>query len=281
MKTIKNDLGQGTSDWKPAGARASRSRHPSALARRSEVRAVPAIFYPPSSILHRCAFTLIELLVVISVIAVLAAFTIPVLKSVKRNQYLKQTQAQMAQIETAIDSYKATYGFYPPGNPGFDYNNPATWDDAYFTSLYFELLGTTNVANVFYITLDHSASNHVAGLALRLGVSGFMNCNKAGAGEDASVAKNFLPDLSPKQYGVDITNFVDASEPVALLLGSAGGPDLAYQPLKTQGVNPWRYVYPGIKNPNSYDLWMQLRIAGTTNLVCNWTKQVELNSPLP
>src|SRR5450755_3364218 len=63
---------------------------------------------------HPAAFTLIELLVVITIIGVLAAFTIPVLSSVKRQQYIRHTQAELALLETAIERYKATYGFYPP-----------------------------------------------------------------------------------------------------------------------------------------------------------------------
>ena len=43
-------------------------------------------------------------------------------------------------------------------------------------------------------------------------------------------------------------------------------------------MNPWRYAYPGTNNPGSYDLWVQLDIAGNTNLICNWTKQVQINN---
>ena len=57
--------------------------------------------------------------------------------------------------------------------------------------------------------------------------------------------------------------------------------DDAYQPLKAPGLNPFRYVYPGVNNPSSYDLWVQLVIGGKTNLVCNWSRQVQINSPLP
>jgi hypothetical protein len=84
--------------------------------------------------------------------------------------------------------------------------------------------------------------------------------------------------LKPKQIGQNITNNNVAT---ALLLGSVGGPDQSYQPLGVFGLNPWRYVCPGTNNPASYDLWIQLQIAGTTNLVCNWTKQVQKNIPLP
>src|ERR1035438_8848200 len=68
-------------------------------------------------------FTLIELLTVIAVIGVLAAFTVPVLHGVSRLKYLNTTKAEMGQLETAIDSYHAAYGFYPPDNPGNSLTN--------------------------------------------------------------------------------------------------------------------------------------------------------------
>ncbi len=229
------------------------------------------------------AFTLIELLVVISIIALLAAFTVPVLKGLKRREFINKTQAEMAQLETAIDSYKATYGFYPPSGTNI-----------FFNPLYFELLGTTNTnpanpAAGTYQTLDGSASIPAVALTVPgpLDVGGFINCTKPGAGEDAVAAKNFLPGLNSKQIAFNITNNAYPTYPVALLVASVGGPDgipgspTTYPPLNIPGVNPWRYVYPGINNPNSYDLWVELYIAGQTNLVCNWTKEVQKNSTLP
>ena len=137
-------------------------------------------------------FTLVELLVVISIIAILAAFIFPALSAVKRRQYINQTQAELGQLETAIDNYKTTYGFYPPGNPKYDPTNPATRNDTMFSPLYFELLGTTNINNATYQTLDGSASIAVSALAVStspLGVGGFVNCSKPGAGEDAPAAR--------------------------------------------------------------------------------------------
>jgi prepilin-type N-terminal cleavage/methylation domain-containing protein len=213
------------------------------------------------------AFTLIELLVVISIIGVLAAFTIPVAHMVKRYQYISQTQAEMGKLESAIDGYKSTYSFYPPGNP----NDPKV------PPLYYELLGTTN-NGVNYVTLDSSAIPiPVASVSTAFGVGGFVNCSK-GSGEDATPAKNFLSGLKPQQYGTISNNLVA----VTILLGSAGGPDQNdTYPFGATGMNPWRYVSPGVKNPDSYDLWMQLVIGGKTNLVCNWSKQVQFNQPLP
>ena len=103
-----------------------------------------------------------------------------------------------------------------------------------------------------------------------------MNCTK-GSGEDATPAKSFLSNLKPNQFSIITNNGIA----VTILLGGAGGPDLAYQPFGVSGKNPWRYVCPGVNNPGSYDLWMQLVISGKTNLICNWSSQPQINSPLP
>ncbi len=53
--------------------------------------------------------------------------------------------AEMAQLETAIDSYKAAYGFYPPSNPLYNPTNVTTYEGHLINPLYYELLGTTNI----------------------------------------------------------------------------------------------------------------------------------------
>src|SRR5690349_7270217 len=63
---------------------------------------------------HSSAFTLIELLVVIAIMGVLAALLLAVVGGVKKHQYIWNAQAEMEQVATAIDRYKAAYGFYPP-----------------------------------------------------------------------------------------------------------------------------------------------------------------------
>jgi prepilin-type N-terminal cleavage/methylation domain-containing protein len=228
-----------------------------------------------SQIVNVWAFTLIELLVVIGVIAVLAALILPVASAVKKKAFIQTAQAQMAQLETAIDRYKSTYGFYPPAGP----NGPLT------NQLYYELEGTirTNVSGVdSYVTLDHSAQIPVSSLSsvFGTGVGGFMNCNKPGGDESVQQAQNFLPELNTNQ----VNTVTVGATPVKLLVTPSGGPDLGYNPLGSLpadhlGVNPWRY---NSANPNhnsgSYDLWIQLLIAGNTNLICNWSKQVQINN---
>jgi prepilin-type N-terminal cleavage/methylation domain-containing protein len=234
------------------------------------------------------AFTLIELLIVIAVIAILAAFTVPIVSSLKRKAYISKTQAEMAQIETAIERYKAAYGIYPPSNP----------NNLLVNQLYYELVGTTNDASTgIYTTLDHGSQIKAGQVPTAFGsasVNGFLNCSKPGAGEDAPLAKTFLPDLKASQIWRQYTNNpVTRSVGVDLLVASVGGPDQIYRPLNSIGLNPWRYNSSNpTNNPGSYDLWIQLSIGSTTNrialtfspkfyLICNWTKQVQINSPLP
>ncbi|HXR03982.1 MAG TPA: prepilin-type N-terminal cleavage/methylation domain-containing protein [Verrucomicrobiae bacterium] len=228
------------------------------------------------------AFTLIELLTVMAIIAALAAFLFPVVGRIKRQQYIKNATAEMEQLETALDRYKAAYGFYPPDNPC----NPLV------NQLYFELLGTTNLAvppaAPFYQSLDDPTvqlkqsdfANAFGTMAGNNCVSGFMNCSKPGSSEDTPKAQNFLPNLRPNQTTLYSNNLVG----LKLIITSVKGPDVTYKPLGlgAPDINPWRYNSSSpTNNPGAYDLWVQLVISGKTNLICNWNKQVQLNSPLP
>ena len=212
------------------------------------------------------AFTLIELLVVIAVIGILAAFTFGSLKGVKRTQNLRTARGELEQIQAALDGYKAKYGFYPPANT----------NNFLMPSLYYELAGVT-IVGADYVTLDGASKLPVGSVFTAYGLGGVINCTK-GAGEDAVLAKNFLPDLKPNRMFYPITN---NTVPTTVLITSVRGPDAGYRPLAAEDVNPFRYRYPGVNNPDSYDLWVQLVIGGRTNLVCNWSRQVQINSPLP
>jgi len=255
--------------------------HKTVESRESRVASQPAArpLFPrprPSTLDPRQAFTLIELLVVMAIIGTLAAMLLAVVGGVKKKQAIYNTRAEMEKIETAIERFKAVYGVYPqsPTIPPA-LNNPTTL----VNGLYYELVGTV-LTNGNYVTLDGSAQIPASDVNTAFpGVGGFINCTKPGAGEDAASARSFISDLSAKKQIFAISN---NTVPVAILIASVGGPDQIYTPLGAPDANPWRYNSSNpTNNPGSYDLWIQLRIGGKTNLICNWSKQVQINSPLP
>jgi hypothetical protein len=178
----------------------------------------------------------------------------------------------------AIDSYKDAYGFYPPDNG----QTAANLSSARVNQLYYELEGTTKNDPVF-TTLDGASSITTNDVPKLFNVGGFVNCNKPGSGEDAQKARNFIHELKPGQTGSVSNSVTHPSNFGTILCASFGGPDSLYQPLGAFGLNPWRYKSSGTltNNPGSYELWIQLVINGQTNLVCNWTKQVQVGNPLP
>jgi len=68
------------------------------------------------------AFTLIEMLVVISVIALLAALSFPLLKSMTQSGQSAKCMANLKQLGIEINLYAAEYGVYPKNPPP-----PALW----------------------------------------------------------------------------------------------------------------------------------------------------------
>ena len=216
-------------------------------------------------------FTLIELLVVISIIAVLAAFIIPVLQAAKASEYKKVAQGELEHLETALENYKAKYGAYPPSN-----KNPsgANYDPMILNQLYYELSGVTRNASGDFTTLDGSTTITAKNYKEAYGVGGVENCTQGG-GEDGVSAKDFLSGLKQNQFVIGISNGVVPN--TAEIVTSVGGPDDAYQPLGVLHLNPFRYNSTNpTNNPGSYDLWIDLRINGKTNRISNWSRQVQI-----
>jgi prepilin-type N-terminal cleavage/methylation domain-containing protein len=217
-----------------------------------------------SPLAPRRAFTLVELLVVISIIALLAAFTIPVLSSVKKAQYRKTAQAELNLIATAIERYHSTYNAYPPCNTNNFAINP----------LYYELVGvTTNGSSpIAFYPLDGATSIALSDYVNAFNVGGVLNATR-GSGEDASSAQTFLPGLKANL----IANYPTNTAVARLLVTSVHGPDQNYLPVGIQDVNPFRYNSANpTNNPNSYDLWIDLVISGKTNRISNWSSQAQI-----
>jgi prepilin-type N-terminal cleavage/methylation domain-containing protein len=226
-------------------------------------------------------FTLVELLIVIAIIATLAALLMPVFHSVTIHSVLQRAQSERAQIETAIQNYYSDRGFYPPGNTNA---TPTYLVPALTNQLYYELEGTTTngIQGINFTTLD-GASTVAASPTIQaaFGMASFMNYTRGGS-EDSKPAKNYLQGLPASRMA---TNTV-AREFFTILVTAANS-DPNYKPLPgivtyTGGnANPWRYLCPGVHNPQSYDLWIQIFIGGKTNLICNWKTDPEVNPDLP
>jgi prepilin-type N-terminal cleavage/methylation domain-containing protein len=222
------------------------------------------------------AFTLIELLIVIAIISVLASMVFPITRALTRTKVKTRILAEMTQLETAIDSYKAKVGVYPPDNPA----NPM------INQLYYELKGTiltnTGGSASFYRTLDGTArlSADPATFQTYFGakVSGLMNTTRA-AGDEGVFAVNFLKGmLRPDQYAT-------LPSGVVVIVTSVRWPVThAYQPIpgvNYKGVNPWRYNSSNpTNNPGTYDLWVDVIVDGKTNRFGNWSREPVLVNTL-
>ena len=208
------------------------------------------------------AFTLIELLVVIGVIVLLAALSFPALQGVKRAQALARARVELAQIETAIETYKTKLGFYPP-------DNATNWA---INQLYYELMGTTltmvNNQPATYQTLDGSAQIAVSDFPTAFPggkVTGFMNCAKAGAGDDVASAGKFLKDLKESQF-LAVTSPVKAT---VLGVSMMGVPAFT---LNSREIVPYSYNSSSPShNPKSFDLWVDIIAGYKTNRISNWS----------
>jgi prepilin-type N-terminal cleavage/methylation domain-containing protein len=213
------------------------------------------------------AFTLIELLIVIAIISILAALIFPVTGAVNRNKIRSKARTELTMVQMAIENYKSKMGHYPPDNPG----RPST------NQLYFELLGCTNLLNGF-ATLDGSGQVLLSPAnefqkVFAGGVSGFVNCVAATGGDEARQAGRFIPgDLKPGEIG----SWAYYNYPnVKFLICSIPWPDSnpSTSPLGVVGLNPFRYNSSNpTNNPNTYDLWVDVIIAGKTNRISNWSR---------
>jgi hypothetical protein len=194
--------------------------------------------------------------------------------AVKAAQYKKVARAELEQLETALENYKAKYGAYPPSN-----KNPAggSYDPLILNQLYYELSGVTRDASGDFTTLDGTATIKAQQYKDAFGVGGVENCTQGG-GEDGVSAKDFLPGLKQNRFYYPVTNEFNGDKvPTTVLVTSVGGPDDGYKPLGASHLNPFRYNSTNpTNNPGSYDLWIDLRISGVTNRISNWSRQPQI-----
>lgn len=220
-------------------------------------------------------FTLVELLTVIAIMAVVAGLVVGLAGVAGKAKRKARVTAELNQLVAAIDSYYAKYNDYPPQVGGrFDVN-----------TLYHELVGTAyradtvTPANSTFATPDGRLSLTPAGVSTYFGISGFANAG------DGSPANNYLPTIRPNQTAflkvVGQPNLtaqaliVPAEAPPGRGIPSSGTNPGDIFATTVEGepkvVNPWRYNASNPKNnPNSYDLWAEIRVGDDTIIIGNW-----------
>ena len=194
------------------------------------------------------AFTLIEMLVVIGIIALLAGLIIGLFPRFADLKVRARVKGELAQVETAINTYVSKRGFLPPDNP----NNPGS------NALYYELVGTI-FDGAKYTTFTGDSALAKNDVSTAFGAGGFINSNSTlpGGAEDA---RNFHPALKASQQVKEMNvNGVN----VKLLGVSIRGP--------SGDFSPWYYNSSApAHNQNGYDLWVIVTINGQPRTFGNW-----------
>ncbi len=240
------------------------------------------------------AFTLVELLVVISIIAVLAGLVVGIAPAASKRMREARIRAELDALVTAIESYKAKYGVYPPDNfdPVRKVSNPA------MNPLYYELTGVLadNVRGVL-MTSDENTLISPNDFQKYFGREGVLNSvaripaptpaeqNKMDKEQKKRLMRH---EFKSSQYAEIFRSktapgYVDLEVLAAGSSGDASGKKgggffwpprlpINQHPVQTNpGLNPWRYVSTNpTNNPGRFDLWAEIREGDSTNIVGNW-----------
>lgn len=199
---------------------------------------------PHSALRTRLGFTLIEMVVVVGVIALLAGIMIGAMPALTEKKIRSRVQGELAALETAINSYQASKGFYPPDNT----NNAAQ------PPLFYELTGTVirnpSATPLSYESIFDQKTLTSAEINTAFRIEGFLN-----SGTDKSQVKNFYPTLKASAFKLNGA--------VKILVVPYTGPEGSF--------NAWRYVSSTpTNNVNGYDLWAEVVIRGKTHIISNW-----------
>jgi prepilin-type N-terminal cleavage/methylation domain-containing protein len=217
-------------------------------------------------------FTLIELLTVMAIIAILTALGVGLAGVASRKSKESATKAQLAKLTAAIESYHYDFHQYPPDN--MDPRSKRV--DPIINPLFYELSGTVaSQQGRYYQLVDQDtrlSSAQVYGIFHR---RGFLNSADA-----PKRPKAYLRDLKARQWAElplgGVSNVALLVAPVEWPLKNASLQNNA--PLRGRvndarlwRYNPWQYNSSDpVHNPNSFDLWADVVIGKTRQIIGNW-----------
>lgn len=218
----------------------------------------------------RRGFTLIELLAVIAILGVLATIILGMTSLATRKARVARVEAQLAQLESAIRSYKATFGFFPPDT----LLNEDLAIDPQINPLFYELRGSIyNRTDNTYRPQGSSPSDAISASNVEFLFKrrGIVNSAES---EEGLAGRNFIEGIKANQIQwVGFTNPQVTYQ--TLSVGMEGVNNLpALDPDDLLGVNSWNYVSTNpTNNPNGFDLWAVIKFANTNIVIGNWSER--------
>ncbi len=209
----------------------------------------------------QAAFTLIELLTVIAIIGLMAGLVIGLSGLATTKSRASRMQAEHQRLVTAIESYKAELGNYPPDNQ--DTNSPNRLG---MNSLFYELSGATfrNTADGGeFETQNASEIIKAKDLKAAFGVRGVDNSARS---------KRDIPyagiSFKQDQYK-ELEGFADAE----ILVNPLKGPkEREIAGKGNRKLNPWLYDASSTNrhNQDGFDLWAEYLNKDRTVIIGNW-----------
>ena len=213
----------------------------------------------------RGAFTLVEMLVVIGIIGIIAAMVVGFILPKAQQSRLNTASAELYQMETAISSYHADFGVYPPDN-STALTRFQTWNithSDYLPPLFYELNGA-----VINTTANGAAAGTYGSGQTQISRDDYSQYFGLAGPQNSSPAslKSYLPGLRNGQFK-RVNNVLPY---VYVLTCSIGTPTSDSDP----NINPWGYNSSNpTNNPGSFDLFnTNILIGSKYYQIGNWSK---------
>lgn len=227
----------------------------------------------PVSPRKRGAFTLIELLVVISIIGVLASLVVGLSGVAIRKSRLSRITGELNQYVTAIESYKADKGFYPPDHkyPKIPPPHPTNTVNTVIHPLYYELAGTVLIGQSPNQRFQVKNSDEI--LTVDTVQNVFQAPGFANASTETNAVKGYF-SFKASQYGKskEYPEVNLMKVPLDWPTESNSHAKFEKPPIAGEKFNPWRYDASSVnrRNRSGFDLWAEVYIGGEKKVIGNW-----------